>query len=163
MPGDGVLRGIEIICITSFIEQLDLGCEYLPIFLNDVYRFYEMICSKIQNRPSTAIILCTGPSPYTQFGTLFLLGCYLIMTGMDLHDVFTTLMDLEYVTSTCMCQGLSALDFWSALHGCKQMGWVAFDAEDELNPNSTLTLKSTSTNQGKLLTPSIFEVTMHFT
>jgi hypothetical protein len=127
------------ICMTRFGEELDpANHEHLPISLADIYSFYDMLQTTRLAKPHSNILLCTGPSPYTQFGTLFLLGSYLILSGVELSEAINSLLDFEYVTSTFKCHGLSALDFWCSLYRSRQMGWLNFEATDEMSPISTL-------------------------
>jgi hypothetical protein len=127
------------ICMTRFGEELDpANHEHLPISLEDIYSFYDMLQTTRLAKPHSNILLCTGPSPYTQFGTLFLLGSYLILSGVELSEAINSLLDFEYVTSTFKCHGLSALDFWCSLYRSRQMGWLNFEATDEMSPISTL-------------------------
>ena len=132
---------IEIvpICMSRFGEELDPSNEYLPISLEHIRRFYDMMQAALQTKPVTSnVLLCTGLSPYTQFGTLFLLGCYLVLLEVELCDAVTSLMDLDYVTSTFKCHGLSAVDFWRCLDRIRRMGWINFEAEDEMSSDSSL-------------------------
>lgn len=138
LKDDGKHPAFIPVCMTRFGEELDPNHEHLPISLEDTFSFYEMIQSTLLARPHSNILLCTGPSPYTQFGTLFLLGSYLIMSGVELAETVRSLLDFEYVTSTFKCHGLSALDFWGALYRSKQMGWLNFEAADEISAISTL-------------------------
>jgi hypothetical protein len=118
-----------MLCMTSFSEELDASYEYLPISLEHIHKFYEMITSTLQTYPVSNIVLCTGLSPATQFGTIFLLGSYLILIGMTMCETMRTLMEFEGITSTFECHGLSAFDFWRTLHRSKRMGWIDFAAD----------------------------------
>ena len=123
--------------MARFGEDLDPSLEYLPICLEHIHQFYSMIQATMQSHPESDILLCTGPSPYTQFGTLFLLGCHFILSGLDLQETVTLLMDFEYVITTFKCQGLTAPIFWGSLHCIKRMGWINLEAEDEIGPISS--------------------------
>ena len=126
------------ICMTLFVEELDPSNEHLPISLEHIHQFYETIEGMMQSKPQSNVLLCTGPSPYTQFGTLFLIGCYSILSGLDLRETAKSLMDFEYVISTVKCHGHSAQDFWRCLDQIKQMGWINFEAVGELKLNSLI-------------------------
>ncbi len=117
-----------ILCMTHFSEELDASYENLPISLEHIHKFYEMISATLQSHPLSNIVLCTGPSPATQFGTIFLLGSYLILIGLSLCETISSLADFDYITSTFQCHGLSAFDFWRTLHRSKRIGWVDFEA-----------------------------------
>jgi hypothetical protein len=120
---------LVLVCMTNSLEIVGASCGCLPISLEHIYRFHEMLSSKLLSNPASNIVLCTGPSPTTQFGTLFLLGSFLIVTGLPLRDTISSLLDFEYVISTFTCHGLSAFDFWRALHRSKRMGWIDFASD----------------------------------
>ena len=125
----GSKRKSVLVCMTRFSEELDASYEYLPISLEHIHKFYEVITSTLQSHPSANIVLCTGPSPATQFGTIFLLGSYLVLTGTPTCETVGTLMEFEDITSTFKCHGLSASDFWRTLHKSKRLGWIDFAAD----------------------------------
>ena len=119
IPHDSsVVISMETICN----EIVDV--QFLPISLEDIARFYETL-SKTINRASY-IVICTGPVPRIQFGAVYLLGCYMLISGSDLAEVRSALHPFDGLVSLFECNGMSCHDFWSAFHQAQREKWVTF-------------------------------------
>jgi hypothetical protein len=116
--------GIVNISMVEFCGEIDDSLEYMPISLEDIHAFHELVTSVQEKYPSSSIVVCTGPVQRTQFGTIFLLGCYLLLIGLELEDLNSIFARYQHIILAFECHGLSIEDFWSAIHRAKIMGWV---------------------------------------
>ena len=113
--------------MVEFCRDIDDCLEFIPISLEDIHRFHEMVLLVLDKHPSSSVVFCTGPVERTQFGTIFLLGCHLIFSGLELDDLCLIFARHQSVMSAFDCDGLSIYDFWGAVNRVKLVGWVNFE------------------------------------
>jgi hypothetical protein len=130
----GMQRQTVVVSMEIFCKELDDRLEFLPISLEDISRFYDMIISTCHSSGGTQnhIIFCTGPVHRIQFGTVFLLGCYMLICGLNSEEVRHALVQFEHVMGRFECNGMSCNDFWSALYRVVKNRWVTF-GDNNLN------------------------------
>lgn len=128
-----------IISMDTFCKELDDSLEFLPISLEDISRFYDVLTHKKNSCQHIKILICTGPVNRIQFGTVFLIGCYMLIRGKGLNEVQSALCPFDDIMSGFDCNGMSHKDFWSAFYRAQRNKWVSFyepDGDTEF-PSST--------------------------
>ena len=126
-----------IISMDTFCKELDDSLEFLPISLEDMSRFYQVLQNKKNSHQNHHIVICTGPLNRIQFGTIFLIGCYMLISGKPLSEVQFALFPFESLMSGFDCNGMTHQDFWSAFYRAQRNQWVTFwETEEEAEGSS---------------------------
>jgi hypothetical protein len=125
----GLQKQTVVVSMEIFCKELDDRLDFLPISLEDISRFYDFIRSTCHSstRSQNHIIFCTGPVYRIQFGTVFLLGCYMLICGLNSEEVRHALYPFERTMGRFQCNGMSCNDFWSAIYRVMRNRWVTFD------------------------------------
>jgi hypothetical protein len=133
----GLQRQTIVVSMEIFCKELDDRLEFLPISLEDISRFYDLIISTCHSStgPQNHIIFCTGPVHRIQFGTVFLLGCYMLICGLNTEEVGHALIQFERTTGRFQCNGMSCHDFWSAIYRVMKNRWVTFGEVNLSDPS----------------------------
>jgi hypothetical protein len=103
------------------MEQFDSECSvFCPSGLHDIFRFYTLVRRILRQGPHVRIIFCASRFEMVQLGSAFLLGCYLILQGLDCdgaRSAFSSCDQLfkEFEYTDC----LQISDFWEAIHRAK--------------------------------------------
>ena len=133
----GLQRQTTIVSMETFCKELDDRLEFLPISLEDISRFYDLITSTCHSSTGSQnqIVFCTGPAHRIQFGTVFLLGCYMLICGLNCEEVRHALIRFERITGRFQCYGMSCNDFWSAIYRVMRNRWVTFGEVNLSDPS----------------------------
>ena len=103
------------------MEQFDSECSvFCPSGLHDIYRFYSLVRKILRQGPNVKIIFCAGRVEVVQIGSAFLLGCFLILQGLDCEKAklaFSSCDQLFKGFEYTDCLQIS--DFWGAIHNAK--------------------------------------------
>jgi hypothetical protein len=129
----GLQKQTVVVSMEVFCKELDDRLEFLPISLEDISRFYDLListCHSSRGGPQDHIIFCTGPVYRIQFGTVFLLGCYMLICGLNCEEVRHSLVRFERTMDRFQCNGMSCHDFWSAIYRVQKNRWVTFGEVD---------------------------------
>ena len=102
--------------------------SFVPSSLTEIFRFDEMLRSTLRHNPGHKLVLCTNSDSYVQTKTVFLTGCYLIMT----HDFTSKQTSEVFKHLNCILpsfeefQSTSLPCCWMSLYRAKCLGWINF-------------------------------------
>ena len=103
------------------MEQFNSECStFCPSGLHDIHRFYTLVKKVLRQGPRVKIIFCAGHVEAVQLGSAFLLGCYLILSGLSCEDTksaFSSCDQLFKGFEYTDCLQIS--DFWGSIHCAK--------------------------------------------
>ena len=118
----------KLVSMIHFCSEIDEGDNNMPLALEDIYRFYKMVESTKRklNGSAARIVLCCGQVPRIQFGTIFLLGSYMLVSGKRISDLCNSFSKYDSILERFRSGGLGVHDFWCSLAKALRIGWVRF-------------------------------------